>query len=211
METLFLSCAIIGVTLLLCQFLLGLLGLGGHHDIGGHDVDGHDFHDAGGQDDAGSHDGHHETTHDGLSSWFVGMLTLRTIVAALAFFGLAGMAGLSQGLGETVSLVVAVAAGGGAMFLVATLMKTMSRLKSDGTVRIERAVGKNGTVYLSVPGQKAGVGKVTLTLQNRSVEYQALTSHETLPTGAKIVVVGIISSDTVEVAPVPAAERMSHV
>ena len=97
------------------------------------------------------------------------------------------MAGLSQGLGETLSLVVALAAGGGAMFLVATMMKTMSRLKSDGTVRIERAVGKSGTVYLSVPGQKAGVGKVTLTLQNRSVEYQALTSHETLPTGAKIV------------------------
>ena len=36
---------------------------------------------------------------------------------------------------------------------------------------------RRGTVYLTIPGQKAGAGKVTLCLQNRSVEYQALTPH----------------------------------
>ncbi|MBL8794705.1 MAG: hypothetical protein JNM56_12430, partial [Planctomycetia bacterium] len=43
-ETLYLACALIGGTLLLCQFVLGLLGFGEHHDVA---ADAHDG-DAGG-------------------------------------------------------------------------------------------------------------------------------------------------------------------
>ena len=74
METVYLVCAVVGGTVLVCQFVMTLLGLGGDHDAGGdHDV----AHDA----------GHHEAGHDHDSSWLVGVLTFRTLVAALAFFG----------------------------------------------------------------------------------------------------------------------------
>ena len=66
---------------------------------------------------------------------------------------------------------------------------------------MDRAVGKGGTVYLPIPGQKAGTGKVLLNLQNRTVECQAITADKELPTGASVVVVAVISADTVEVAP----------
>jgi hypothetical protein len=78
-------------------------------------------------------------------------------------------------------------------------MRTLHRLKADGTVRIERAVGQPGTVYLSIPGQKAGMGKVTLRLQNRTVECQAVTPNQPLATGSKIVVTAVLGPDTVEV------------
>jgi hypothetical protein len=90
-------------------------------------------------------------------------------------------------------------------------MNSLHKLKADGTIHIERAVGTTGTVYLRIPGQKAGTGKVTLKLQNRTVEYQAITAHDELPTGAKIVVLGVVSPDTVEVGPVPSTERAAHV
>jgi hypothetical protein len=54
-------------------------------------------------------------------------------------------------------------------------------------------------VYLRVPAAKAGTGKVHLMLQNRTVEYQAVTVGAELPTGAPIRVVGVVNSDTVEV------------
>ena len=127
-----------------------------------------------------------------------------TLVAALAFFGLAGLAGTAKWGEEPITLLVALAAGAGALFLVATLMRSMSRLKADGTVRIDRAVGKTGTVYLSVPPARAGAGKVTLSLQNRTVEYQAVTAQDALLTGAPIVVVAVLGPDTVEVAPASA-------
>jgi hypothetical protein len=192
----YLTSFLVGAPLLVVQFLLGLLGFG-HHDDGGGD---HDVH--GGDHDAhvsGHHDAH-GTGHDGYVTWFVGLLTLRTIAAALTFFGLAGMKA-SADLDAPLALAVAVAGGAAAFMIVAWLMKTMNKLKADGTVHIERAVGKNGTVYLTVPARKAGAGKVTLNLQNRTVEYQAITPEGELPTGAKVVVTAIVSADTIEVVP----------
>jgi hypothetical protein len=90
-------------------------------------------------------------------------------------------------------------------------MKALYRLRADGTVRIERAVGRTGTVYLSVPGNKAGLGKVLLNVQNRTVEYQALTPHQTLPAGSPVVVLAVVNADTVEVALATTSERTSHV
>jgi hypothetical protein len=190
------TCFLVGSPLLVVQFLLSLLGFGHHHDAGGdHDVHGgdHDTH-------ASDHHDAHGAGHDSYVTWFVGLLTLRTIAAALTFFGLAGMRA-SLSLEAPVAFAVAVAGGAAAFAIVAWMMKMLNKLKADGTVRIERAVGKNGTVYLTVPAAKAGAGKVTLNLQNRTVEYQAITPAGELPTGAKVVVTAIVSPDTVEVVP----------
>jgi hypothetical protein len=192
-ETIYLACALAGGTLLVCQVVLGLFGFGDHHDAG---TD-HDFHDVTGHD---SHDGHHG--HDTHTSWFVGLLTFRSLVAALTFFGLAGLAAtVNFELEPPASLAAATAAGAAALFGVGYLMRSLHRLKADGTARIERAVGQCGTVYLTIPGQKTGIGKVHLSLQNRTVEYQALTPRQALPTGSKIVVTAVIGPDTVEVVP----------
>src|SRR5437016_912426 len=84
-ETFFLVCAIVGGTLLLCQFLMSLIGFGDHHDACGD----HDFHDAGGHDAHGDHADHGDQA--GHHTWFVGVLTFRSIVAAITFFGLGGL------------------------------------------------------------------------------------------------------------------------
>jgi hypothetical protein len=215
MEQVYLICAAIGGTLIVCQFLLTILGLGAHHDIGGHDSgDSSDFggHDAGGHDASG-HDSadSHDTSSHSEPNWFLSMLTFRTLTAAFAFFGLTGLTTIRLDLDENVGLVMAFAAAAGAFFGVAYLMRFMSRLNVDGTVRIGRAIGSHGTVYLSVPGAKAGVGKVLVNVLNRTVEYKAVTSQQQLPTGAKIVVVSIVSADTVEIAPAPDSERTTHV
>ena len=189
-ETIYLGCAVVGGTLLLCQFLLGLLGFGDHHDVGG------DVHDVGGD----HHDAH--GSHDADASWFIGVLTFRSVVAALTFFGLAGLTGtLNFHMEQPVAFAFAAVSGVGALLGVSYLMKLLHRLKSDGTVHIERAVGLNGTVYLTIPAGKKGAGKVTLNLQNRTVEYQAVTTMAALPTGAAIVVTAVVGPDTVEVAP----------
>ena len=194
MDTIFIICAIIGGTLLLCQLLLTVLGLGGHHDFG------HDAHAL----------GHHEAGHGSESFWLAGLLTFRTVVAALTFFGLAGLTASASQIQPPLTLAIALAAGAGALVLVGSLMRALGNLRSDGTVRVERAIGKGGTVYLTVPGQRAGAGKVTLTLQNRTMEYQAITAEQELPTGAKIVVVSVVNPDTVEVISANAIERTTR-
>ena len=201
---LYLICAVLGGTVLVGQFLLGLFGFGHHHDIGG--FEGHEI---------GGHGGHvehlHDADRDALASGFAQLLTFRSIVAAVAFFGLGGRAASAAGLDPSLTLVVAAATGSGALFLVAWLMRALVRLQSDGSVRIGRAVGRGGTVYLPIPGHKSGVGKVMLNVQNRTMEYQAVTDQDALPTGAKVVVVAVVGSDTVEVVSAPPAEKGTHV
>jgi membrane protein implicated in regulation of membrane protease activity len=187
---------------MICQFVLSLLGLGDHHDTDA----GHDFHGVGGHDV--HHDVHHGS-HDHQTSWFVGVLTFRTIVAALTFFGIVGLSAHGR-MDPGPNLAVATVAGLGALMLVALMMRSLHRLKAEGTARIERAVGQHGTVYVPIPGQKAGVGKVMLNLQNRTVEYQAVTPDQQLPTGTKVVVTAVVSPDTVEVLPATENGSPSH-
>jgi hypothetical protein len=179
-DTFFLVCAVLGGTFMVLQLLAGLIGLGGDHDLD---------HDAG--------PGGADLDHAG--NWFVGMLSIRAITAAATFFGLGGLAAREYGANDLAAFGVAVGAGVLALYLVAAVMRVLHRLKAEGTARIERSVGRTGSVYLRVPGQRAGLGKVHLMLQNRTVEYQAVTAGPELPTGSPVKVVAVLSSDTVEV------------
>jgi membrane protein implicated in regulation of membrane protease activity len=203
METIYLICAAVGGTFIVCQFAMTLFGLGGGHDMAGdhsgHDFGGHDVgHDAGGGHDAAGD--HHEVGHGNESTWFMGLLTIRTVTAGIAFFGIVGYI-MEQRLGlEPIpALLVALGAGVAAVLLVGYVMKGIGRMNMDGTIRINKALGCNGTVYIPIP-TGGGAGKVQVSVHNRTVEYRA-TAKEALPTGAKIVVVAIVGADTVEVAP----------
>ena len=210
METVFIICAAVGGTILVVQFLLALVGLGGHAfdlnvstDIG-HDFGG-DFHgDTGGDagfhgDQAGGDAGHDSQAGHHGSTWLFGVLSFRTIVAALAFFGLGGLAAQSANVSTPIVLAVAFGAGAAALFAVYWMMRTLYSLQAEGNVRIRRAVGQHGNVYLRIPANRSGSGKIQFNLQNRTMEYLAVTSGPELPTGAKVVVVGVINPTTLEV------------
>ena len=216
MTWVFAACSVVGGTVLVCQFLMTLVGLGhgfedasGGHDFG-HDA-GHDLvdqHTGGDGHSSGEHNAAHNQQHG--ATWLFGVLTFRTVVAAVTFFGLAGLAADASDLPAESTLVLALAAGAAAMYGVHWIMRTMSRLRADGTVRIERSVGRPGSVYLRIPGQRSGVGKATVNLGDRTIEYQAVTAGDPLPTGARIVVTAVVNGDTVEVKAVQPALEPNH-
>lgn len=87
------------------------------------------------------------------------------------------------------------------------MMRSMLKFEHDGSINIQRAVGESATVYVPVPASQQGSGKVTLTLQGRTVEYQAVTSEgQQLPTGTAVLIVEVLSDDTVEVVPLPSLD-----
>ena len=202
----FLICAVVGGTVLICQFVLTLVGLGGDHSFdASHDVStefsgdvGHDVHVGGAHGAEGA--GHDAHGHHG-SSWLFGIVSFRTLVAAATFFGLAGLAAQSAELKLGPQLLVAVVAGGAAMYGVHWIVQAMGRLSEDGTQKIRHAIGQEGTVYIPIAPAKAQAGKVQIRLQNRLVEYEAVTSSaQRLATGTKIRVVGIAGT-ALEVEP----------
>lgn len=189
MHLFFLTCALLGGAILVIQLLLGMLGIV------------HDGLDSPGE----SHDGHIEAAAEGLN-----LLSVRALSAGLGFFGVGGMAGLATGLGLLAALPLAIALGLGATIATAMITRAMLRLEDDGSVSIHGAVGSTGTVYLAIPGECQGAGKVLLTLQNRTVEYQAVTSERALPTGTSVLVVDVVGPDTVDVVPDPITKELPH-
>lgn len=203
MDTLFLLCAIFGGIFLVAESILGL---------GGGDVDG--AFDGGSADhSAGADQTSIDATESGVdaSNWIFGVLSLRTMLIGLTFFGLVGKTLSSARFEPPLPVVGAVAAGLGAMYGVFFLMRGLHRLHAEGNERIARAVGLEGTVFLTIPAKNQGAGKVHLTLQNRLVEYQAMTAGERLPTGSRVIVVGVLGPDKVEVQAVSEIPESAHV
>jgi membrane protein implicated in regulation of membrane protease activity len=210
MAVFFLVCAVVGGTILLCQFGLTLVGFGGEHGFDfGHDVS-HDFSwdsahaaTANGTPDLSSEN--HAADHSHGSSWLFAILSFRTLVAAVTFFGLIGLAAQQAGQPLQIQLLLALAAGIAAIYAVHWLIRSIGRLGLDATQRVQNALGQEATVYVPIAAARAQAGKVQLKLQNRLVEYEAVTRNSAgLPTGTRVRVVGL-TGNLLEVEPLNTA------
>ena len=66
------------------------------------------------------------------------------------------------------------------------------------------ALGRTGTVYLTVPPGRSSPGKVTLTVQEQLTEFEALTdSPAPIPTGSPVRVTGLAGRGALLVEPIP--------
>lgn len=183
MNTFFLTCAALGSVILVAQLVLGFFGAD-HH--------GGDQHGGAG----------HDSASDGLQ-----LFSARTLSAAIAFFGIGALGVRAMLLPTPVAILAGVALGTAAMFGVALMMRSMLKFEHDGSINIERAIGESATVYIPIPASDQGSGKVTLMLQGRTVEYQAVTSEgQTLATGTAVLIVEVRNNDTVEVVPLPSLD-----
>lgn len=189
LSSVFFYCAVLGGGILLLQIVFMLVGV----DDGGLG----DLADAGGVD-IGDVDTDGAT--DSAGYWFYELISLRTLSAAAALFGVVGRVSLEAGNSAAASLALGGVAGYSAMYAVYWLFKQVFKLEASGTFDIRNAVNAVGEVY--VPIDPATAGKIQVTVQGRTVELQARSDHnDRLPTGSKVTVTEIISGDTVRVTP----------
>lgn len=188
METVYLGCAAVGGTVLVLQTLMLFFGGADHGDVGGV---GHFDHGDIGQADSGEH------THDTA----FGLLSVRTGAAFLCFFGLMGWGGTSAGWGTFPTMGAALAAGLLMLALVGWLFSVQKKLYAAGNVDPRNAIGRSARVYLRIPAGNTGKGKITIALQGRTVEFNALTQGREIATGSEVRVTKQITQDTFEVEP----------
>ena len=192
MMTLYLICAVFGATIMVLQFLLLFVGFGDFDHDPTIDLDIDTDIDV---------DGEH-----GHSDFFK-LLSLRTLIAGCAFFGITGLLGDSIGvMAPILVFVLAAAVGLGAMVVVAWLMTVLAGLHSEGNVDTQNTMGRIGTVYLSIPAEKHGQGKVTVSVQERSLEFDAVTNDRELTTGESVLVIDVVDDHTLEVVSASAVE-----
>lgn len=128
------------------------------------------------------------------------VFTIRGLVAFFSVFGWCGLAMLRSGAGAAISCLTSLALGAAAMIILAAMMRAAMSLQSDGTLNLKNALGSCGSVYLTIPASRSQKGKVSLLVQDRLGEFDAVTDEEQpIPTGSEIVVVGVSGKSTLVV------------
>jgi len=175
--------AIFASVVFLIQMVLTFIGIG--------DTDGGDFDVDGGFDTTG--DGNGDTMDTGGA---IQLFTVRNFVNFFLGIGWGGVC-FSQSIHNT-TLLALVALLTGCLFVgVFILMfRQLMRLEHNGSFDIREAVDQVADVYLRIPGQRQGEGKVQFSFHGSVQELPAITDGAPIPSGQKVRVREIIGQHT---------------
>jgi len=122
------------------------------------------------------------------------LYTFRNLVNFFLGFGWTAILLQDSISSPTLLIIISVIVG---VAIVMYLFKWLSGMQQSGNINVYKsAVGCTGTVYLTIPGERSGEGKVQITINNSVREYAALTDSDTLKTGTPIKVVEVINPGT---------------
>ena len=125
------------------------------------------------------------------------LYTFRNLVNFLLGFGWSVILLQDSIPSMTLLLIVSVLVGLALVAIVMYLFKWLSGMQQSGNIDVYKsAVGCQGKVYLTIPGERQGEGKVQITINNAVREYSALTDSDTLKTGTPIKVLEVLSPST---------------
>lgn len=181
--------------IMIVQIILMLVGAGsnGFESAEGDLVGGAEF-----DGDAGF-DGGSDLAQSDLGAFGMKLLGMRSITAFLCIFSWIGYT-CAYLMDWWWAVLIGVGAGLVASLLVAFLMTMVEKTQTDGTTNIRRAVGSSAEVYLRIPAERSGTGKINVIVQERMVEVNAVTDEkEDIPTGAAVIVDSVVSDGLVVV------------
>lgn len=182
LEKVYFTSAVAGGTFFVFWLVMQIVGAGDHGDVDTDVAHGHASHgDAHGDVDPSFK----VLSFQGLSSFFT-------------MFGVVGLALSKNGSSPGVSSIFGTGSGFVMLLAMAWLFMSFKKMQSSGTLVMKNAIGKEGTVYLTIPGD--GTGKVRVAVQDRLQVFDAVSDQkQDIPTGARIKVVGVISGETLSV------------
>jgi hypothetical protein len=133
-----------------------------------------------------------DTGDDGIGFQF---LTVKNLIAFLTIFSWAGLASIHSDFGVFVTIVISTISGLIMMFVMAYLAYSMSKLAEDGTWKIRNAIFKTATVYLTIPSNMNGTGKVQIDVQGLKTLDAMTNDNEDLKTGMIVTVVDVTDNE----------------
>lgn len=142
--------------------------------------------------DSDVHTGFDSSIADGDSIPFQ-FLSVKSIIGFFVMFGWSGLGLLSAGVASWLVIILSVICGLLMMLAMASLFYFMSKLTESGTLNMKSAIGKLGEVYLTIPANRRGMGKVQLTVQGSIQTLDAITDDpEAITTSSLIEVLDVI-------------------
>lgn len=119
------------------------------------------------------------TVEDGWMGHTWGLFSVRGFFGFFLGLGWGGLIALQRGFSGLTATLVGVGTGFIIAVALALLMRAINSLRSDGTLKMENAIGRTGTVYQRIPARRGGQGKVQIMVQGRLQTLEAVTDSDT--------------------------------
>lgn len=123
------------------------------------------------------------------------LMSIQGLTSFFMMFGLVGLALLRASLPVLVTVLGGIIAGLATVAVTGVIFSQIKKLQTEGTIQIENTVGKDGSVYLTVP--QNGTGQVQIIVQGSLKIFDAISSNKSvIATGERVRVVGVASGNT---------------
>ena len=139
---------------------------------------------SGSETDADSHDGDGDMPFE--------LFTLRNLINFLLGFSWTGISFYQSIENKTILIGISVLVGILFVGVFFFLIKQILKLSEDNSFKIENTINKTAEVYLTIPENKSGKGKIQISVNGSFHELDAITnSSEKLTSGSAVKVVAV--------------------
>ena len=158
------------------QTVMSFIGIDGGDGMDALDVDADFDTDSGGDD---------------IGSWF----SIKNMINFLLGFSWTGISFYTTIANTILLILLSVAVGVGFVWLFFVVMKQMMKLGEDNSFKPAHTLFQTAEVYLPIPGNKEGKGKVLVSVKGSSRELDAITLNQPISAGESVKVVALENED----------------
>jgi hypothetical protein len=124
------------------------------------------------------------------------LFSMRNLINFLLGFGWSGIAFYKMIENPTILIAISLAVGAAFVFLFFVVILQVQKLAEDNSFKMTDTLQKTGEVYLPIPEQKNGKGRILISVKGSVHELDALTEGDRIEVG-KIVIVERIESGNI--------------
>jgi membrane-bound ClpP family serine protease len=119
------------------------------------------------------------------------IFTIRNLINFLLGFSWTGITFYHTISSYILLIILSTLVGLGFVWIFFIIIKQIQKLAENNTFKLENALQKTGTVYLSIPENKSGTGKISISVKGSQKELSAISLGDRIETGSAIKVVGV--------------------
>jgi hypothetical protein len=119
------------------------------------------------------------------------LFSLRNLVNFLLGFSWSGISFYASIPNKTLLIVLSLLVGGLFVQLFFLIIVQMKKLEEDNSFKISNTLNKTAEVYLTIPENKKGKGKIMISVNGAFHELEAMTENDKIQTGTIVRVVKI--------------------
>lgn len=122
------------------------------------------------------------------------LFSIRGIIAFFMMFGWVGYTMETSEINSVLTFFVAFLAGFIMLIIIGLIYYFVQKLGESGNVDLKSSIGKTCEVYLPIPANRTGHGKVHITLNEALREIEAATDCDLINSGEVVEVVEVINN-----------------